>query len=776
MKILAFDEQIKLLDGLDGWHTKSIEEAPGILMTDGPHGVRKQISNHDNTGKEGSVVATCFPTASLTACSFDRQVLKKLGIALAKECKYYGVQMILGPGLNIKRNPLNGRNFEYFSEDPLLSGELAASFVRTVEDQGVGTSVKHFIANNQETNRFTIDSIVGERALHEIYYKNFKRVIDENPASVMVSYNKMNGHYLTEHPILKDVLRKAWKYKGLIVSDWGAINDRVASVKASCDLEMPSSYGYSEKKLREASANDKALPRAITAAAQRVIELSEKYKVDETAETIDFNKQHEQARMIARESMVLAKNNENILPLQTLENVAIISGFAYDMRFQGGGSSHVNAFEVSQLVDIAPNYSKNIKVAKGFDINKYIKSDHKLENEALEIANQVKKVVYVVGIPEVLETEGFDRKTLKLPQNQIALFEKIYEINQNIVIVVVGGSVVNLAPFKKSKGVLIAYLGGQASSQAMMDILYGKVSPSGRLAETWIDHENSCNVKITNDNHATYYDESIFVGYRYYESFRKPVRYHFGHGLSYTKFAYTNFEVEKVTEGYKVSVCVRNIGQMVAKEVVMIFIGHPESSVYRAKRELKAFDKIELKPGESKNVQFLLTKDDFSFYDVYLKKFIVEEGTYVIELGKHAGESIEEIQIDIKGRHVKHPMTSYNQYEYNPNDFAKIYQSPLPPRNIKRKRPFDLSITLNEVNHLIIGKIIKRQIIKIATKELKDSEELWLKEVMKRTLSETPMRMISLFSNNQLSMYQAEGIIDILNLRFIKGIKKLNKK
>jgi beta-glucosidase len=775
MKILAFDEQIKLLDGLDGWHTKSIEEAPGILMTDGPHGVRKQISNHDNTGKEGSVVATCFPTASLTACSFDRQVLKKLGMALTKECKYYGVQMILGPGMNIKRNPLNGRNFEYFSEDPFLSGELAASFVRTVEDQGVGTSVKHFIVNNQETNRFTIDSIVDERALHEIYYKNFKRVIDENPASIMASYNKMNGIYLTEHPILKDVVRKSWKYKGLIVSDWGAINDRVASVKASCDLEMPSSYGYSENKLREASSDDKALPRAITAAAQHVIELSEKYKVDESADTIDFAKQHEQARMIARESMVLAKNNENILPLQVLENVAMISGFAYDMRYQGGGSSHVNASEVSQLIDIAPNFSKNIKVAKGFD-NKNSKIDHKLENEALEIANQVKKVVYVIGIPEMLETEGFDRTTLDLPQNQISLFEKLYAINQNIVIVVVGGSVVNLAPFKKAKGVLIAYLGGQASAQAMMDILYGKVSPSGRLAETWIDDEKSCNVQITNDNHATYYDESIFVGYRYYETFRKPVRYHFGHGLSYSKFAYTNFTVEPVDDGYKVSVCVRNIGQMVAKDVIMIFVGHLESSVYRAKRELKAFDKIELKPGEHKTVELFLTRSDFSFYDVYLKKFIVEEGTYVIELGKHAGESIEEVQIDVKGKHVKHPMTSYDQYEYNPNDFAKIYQSPLPPKSVKRKRPFDLSVTLNEVNHLLIGKIIKRQMIKIAMKELKDTEELWLKEVMKRTLLETPMRMISLFSNNLLTMYQAEGIIDILNLRLIKGIKKLNKK
>ncbi|MGE4320249.1 MAG: beta-glucosidase [Acholeplasmataceae bacterium] len=772
---LSFDEQIKILDGQDVWHTKSFDDVPSVLMTDGPHGVRKQIDDQDTTGKNGSVIATCFPTASLTACSFDRNLMKKLGASIAKECKHYGVQMILGPGINIKRTPLGGRNFEYYSEDPYVSGELAASFVRSVEDQGIGTSVKHFIANNQETYRFTIDTIVDERALHEIYYRNFKKVIKENPATLMASYNKLNGFYVTEHPILKEIVRKRWKYQGPIISDWGAIHDRVKSIKASCDLEMPSSYGYWGSKVKQASMKDMQLNKDVTTSANRIVELALKYPVYTQESDLDFKKQHEQARMYARESMVLAKNKENILPLSNQENIAIISGFAFHMRYQGGGSSHVNAYEVNEICDVIGNFSKNVKVVKGFEVDQF-KVDSKLEAEALELANQVKKVVYIVGIPEALETEGFDRKSLDVPLNQIELFKKLYEVNQNIVIVTVGGSVINLEPFSKAKGVLISYLGGQASSLAMLDLLFGKFSPSGRLAETWIDHHETCNVQITKDNQATYYDESIYVGYRYYETFKKPVRYHFGHGLSYAKFVYKDLSVSEVSDGYIVSVSVRNVGQMTAKEVVQVYVGQNESSVYKAKRELKAFDKIELKPNEAKTVEFKLTKDDFNFYDIYKKRFVVEEGKYSIEICKHAGEVIDQVDIHVDGMVIKHPMISYNQYEYNTSDFNKLFSKQLPKKHVVYKRPFSLSTTLNDVDHLLIGKIIKRVVMGMATKELKEIEDVWMKEVMKRTITETPIRMLALFSNQTLSLYQAEGIVDILNLHMIKGIKKILKK
>lgn len=770
---LTFEEKVKLLDGLDVWHTKSFENLNSLLMTDGPHGIRKQLDTLDNIGASGSVKATCYPTASLTACSFDRNLMKKLGENIAKEAKHFGVQLVLGPGMNIKRTPLCGRNFEYFSEDPYLSGELAAAYVRAVEDMNVGTSVKHFICNNQEKNRFTIDSIVDERALQEIYYKGFKRALEEKPASLMASYNKLNGAYLTEHPILKSVVRKQWKYQGVIVSDWGAINNRVKSVKMTCDLEMPSSYGFWTKQLMAASDSDDVLVQEINNSAARIKKMVETYKKVDSIE-IDFKKQHEQARMLARESMVLVKNDD-ILPLTEKENVVLISGFYDQMRYQGGGSSNVNPSEVSHFANIATNYSNNIKMAKGFSID-HGKTDFKLEKEALELANQSKKVVYVVGVPEALETEGFDRKTLDLPNNQIDLFNKIYQVNQNIVIVVISGSVVNLKPFEKARGCLIAYLGGQASALAIMDILYGKVSPSGRLAETWIDDANTCNVQIPDDNNAVYYEESIFVGYRYYETFRKPVRYHFGHGLSYTTFSYKDFLVEKNEEGYKISVSVRNTGKMVSKEVVMIFVKNNESSVYKAKRELKAFEKIELKPNEVKNVEFHLALDDFSFYDIHQKKFVVETGEYQIELAKHSGLIMDQVEINIEAKEIKHSLVSYNQYEYNPIDFPKIYQRELPLKNFKKKRPYTLSTTIAETKHTIIGKIMRLVVLNMAAKQTKDLDDSWAKEVMKNSLMESPIRMLALFSNRTLSMYQALGIVDILNLKIIKGIKKLRTK
>ena len=770
---LTFDEKIKILDGLDVWRTKPVGNLDSLLMTDGPHGIRLQVDMNDTIGAKGSVKTTCYPTASLTACSFDRNLLKKLGENIAKEALHFGVQMVLGPGINIKRTPLCGRNFEYFSEDPLLSGELGAAYVRGVEDMNVGTSVKHFICNNQEKNRFTIDSIVDDRALHEIYYKGFKRVLKENPASMMASYNKLNGVYMTQHPILKDMVRKLWKYEGVIVSDWGAVHDRSQSVKQTLDLEMPSSYGFWTDQLRKDSVDDELLKLEIEKSAERITNLVNKYKKVDDYE-IDFKKQNEVARTIARESMVLAKN-ENILPLNDKENVAIISGFYDHLRYQGGGSSHVNAFEVAEIKDIASNYSNLIKCAKGFSIESE-RIDPKLEKEALELANQVKKVVYIIGVPEQLETEGFDRKSLDLPKNQIDLFKKLIEVNQNIVIVVLSGSVVNLKPFENAKGCLIAYLGGQSSGLAIMDILYGKVNPSGRLAETWIDDESMCNVHITDDNHSIYYDESIYVGYRYYETFRKQVRYHFGHGLSYTSFGYKDLKVEKTSDGYDVSVSVKNKGKMIGKDVVMIFISGQETSVFKAKRELKAFEKIELKPDEVKEVNFHLTHNDFSFYDIYQKRFVVETNDYQVELCKHSGLVIDQVDVHIDGKEIKHMLNSYNQYEYNPSDFQKIYQDDLPQKHVKKKRPYTLSTTLKETQHTIMGKLLSMILIKMAAKEAKKTSDPAMREVIKKSLLETPIRMLALFSNQKITLYQALGIVDLLNLNLFKGFKKLRKK
>ena len=771
---MTFEEKAKLLEGLNVWQTKSFDNLPSITMTDGPHGIRKQNDINDAIGARGSVASTCFPTASLLACSFDPELIKKTATLIGKEARHFGVNIVLGPGINIKRSPLGGRNFEYFSEDPKLSGECGAAYVRGLEDQGVGATPKHFFCNNQEKHRFTIDSIVDERALHEIYLSPFKRVIAENPAQLMVSYNKVNGYYAAEHPIINNLIRNRFGYQGVIVSDWGAIYDRPKSILASCDLEMPTSFGYHTDILLKKAQHDVDLKRHIERSAERMQLLIDKYKNIEPID-IDFDKHHEQARLIARESMVLLRNRDNILPLSDKENVAVISGFIDKIRYQGGGSSHINPTQLPQIADVLDHYSKNAKYAKGFRLD-VSTNDKKLINEALELANQSKKVVYIVGLPERLESEGFDRKDLNLPQNQIDLFNEIYKYNQNIIVVVLSGSVVNLAFAERARGILAAYLGGQGTSLAILDILYGRVNPSGRLAETWIDNDQECNVQLLNDNSATYYDESIYVGYRYYETFKQKTRFPFGYGLSYTTFSYKDLNVVPDGEDYNVSVTVRNTGHVYGKEVVQVYIKNNESSVYKAVRELKAFTKVELNPGEAKTVTLKLHRDDFAYYDWIQKRWNVEEGEYAIEIAKNARIIIDGVEIHVLGREIKHPLISYNQYHYNTSDFPKLYGRALPPKHVKGKRPFTINHTLNDVSSTLIGRIVKRQFIKLAKATDTNPSDPAMQDVMMKSLVDRPLRMYGIFSNQRVTMKQIEGIIDIINLKFKKGFRKLRKK
>ncbi len=771
---MTFVEKAKLLEGLNVWQTKAYDSLPSITMSDGPHGIRKQYDLDDTMGTKGSIASTCYPAESLLACSFDPELIKKAATLIGKEARYFGVNIVLGPGINIKRSPLGGRNFEYFSEDPKLSGECGAAFVRGLEDQGVGATPKHFLCNNQEKHRFTVNSIVDERALHEIYLSPFKRVIAENPAQLMASYNLINGYYASEHPVINHLIRDRWGYQGVIVSDWGAINDRAKSVLASCDLEMPNSQGYHTKVLLKKAKYDVDLKRQIERSAERVKSLVNKYKTIKPIE-VDFDKHHEQARLIARESMVLLRNRDHILPLSDKENVAVISGFIDKIRYQGGGSSHINPTRLPQFMDILENYSKNIKHAKGFRIDTPI-NDKKLINEALEIANQAKKVIYIVGVPETFESEGFDRKNLNLPQNQIDLFNEIYKYNQNIILVVLSGSVVNLRFAERARGILAAYLGGQAASLAIFDILYGRVNPSGRLAETWIDDDKDCNVKILNDNHAVYYDESIYVGYRYYETFKQKTRFPFGYGLSYTTFSYKDLTVVPRGEDYYVSVTVRNTGHVRGKEVVQVYVKNNESSVYKAVRELKAFTKVELNPGEAKTLILKLQRNDFAYYDWIQKRWNVEEGEYAIEICKNARTIIDSVEIHVIGREIKHPLNSYNQYHYNTSDFSKLYGKALPPKHIKAKRPFTINNTLDDVSTTLIGRIVRRQFIKRSKAMITNQFDPTMQKMVSKTIVETPMRMHGIFSNKTITIQQIEGIIDIINLKFWSGFKKLHNK
>jgi beta-glucosidase len=769
---LTYEEKAALLDGADVWHTKAFKDLPSIMMADGPHGLRKQLEFTDTTGISGSVKSTCFPTASLTACSFDRNLIARMAKLIALEAQTNQVNIILGPGINIKRSPLCGRNFEYFSEDPFLAGELGASFVRSMESQGTGTSIKHFFCNNQEKYRFTADSVVDERAMREIYLKAFERVIKENPATIMASYNKINGIYATEHPVLKEILRKEWGYQGVVVSDWGAIHNRTNSVKASCDLEMPSSLGYNTKNIIKDSMLDQDLRKEVEQSAKRIENLVNRYD-RKFYQTYDPKKHHAEARLIASESMVLLKN-DGILPLTKKDKVAFIGGFIRDIRYQGGGSSHINPNFLDQIADVRMEYSENTSLAKGFELNQDVDVDILIQ-EAVEVSKKVDKVVLILGLPESHEAEGFDREDLNIPKNQMILLQEILLVNKNVVVVAVGGSVINLEFESKIKGLLMAYLGGQAASHAILDILYGNVNPSGRLAETFIDDVNQCNVQLTDDNNAVYYDESIFVGYRYYETFNRKVRYPFGYGLSYTNFKYSNFQIKDGKNEFTITFNLKNEGKIKGKEVLQLYIGNNASTVYKAKRELKEFDKIELNAGEDKEVTLRLSKDAFKYYDVNLKKWTIQKGTYHIELAKNARDVLYSNLVKLNGEEIFNEPTSYLNTTYDVKDFPKIYKNPLPKKNIVKKRPYDLSSTLNDIRRTWIGRIISSFIIKEGMKTTELMVDEWMKEVTRKTIVETPIRMLSLFSAGKFRLGMAQGMIDIINLKFVKGIRKINK-
>jgi beta-glucosidase len=765
-------EKIALLDGLDVWHTKPVLGLPSVLMTDGPHGLRKQVDVKDHLGKNGSIPSTCFPTASLLACSFDRNLLNEVGKSIAHEAKTNQVHMVLGPGINIKRSPLCGRNFEYFSEDPYLTGELAAAYVRGVEDEGIGTSVKHFFCNNQEKNRFFIDSIVDERTMHEIYLSAFKRVIKENPASVMASYNKINGFYGTESPVICDILRKEWGFKGIVVSDWGAVSNRINSLKAGCDLEMPSSLGYHEKELMISSEQDPLLEQAIESSFERMSTFAKTYGNDQKG-SFDVDKNHKLAIKAASESMVLLKN-EDVLPLKPLEKVLVITGFDEKIRYQGGGSSHINPTKLDNIKDIYHNYSSQIKLTKGFSIDKNI-DDQVLIDEALLQAVKADKVVLILGLTDAMETEGFDRTHLNLPSNQINLLSRITQIHQQVIVVVLGGSVVNINFEPHLKGLLQAYLGGQGAATAIFDILYGKTNPSGRLAETWIDDIDQCNVVLTNDNHSVYYDESIYVGYRYYSSYNKPVHYPFGYGLSYSNISYHDFKITEEKDAFVIYMKLVNEGQLTAKEVIQVYIENNVSSLHKAKRELKAFDKIHLEVSEEKEVSIKLPKSAFEVYDTETKTFIIEKGLYKIQVGKNVNEIIYEESFNIDGVELAYLQTSYHKDTYDTSDFERLYKNPLPPKHMKKKRPYTTNSTLEDLSQTFIGRRIAGTILKEGQKAMKGVTDPWMVEMAKKTLLETPLRMLALFSDGRVSFHMLEGIIDIANLKIFSGIKKLMK-
>ena len=674
---LTLEEKASLCSGADFWHTKAIDRLniPAAMVSDGPHGIRKQESLANHMGVAESIKAIGFPTASAMACSFDRDLLHKVGDALGEECVAEDLAVLLGPGINMKRSPICGRNFEYYSEDPVVAGELGAAFVNGVQEHGVGTSLKHFAANNQEWRRMSISAEIDERTLREIYLAAFETVVKKaQPWTIMCSYNRINGVYSCENDwLLNKVLRDEWGFEGLVMTDWGAMDERVPSLKAGLDLEMPDCHGETDKLIVKAVQSGELEESVLDAAVERILTMVDKYltarKGIDPASMVhplpssvergyDVAAHHALARTTAEQSAVLLKN-EDILPLQKDKKIAFIGEFAKVPRIQGGGSSHINITSVESALDAAGD---SVSYAQGFHIDEET-TDETLLQEAITLAKESDVAVIFAGLPDSFESEGFDRTHLNMPANQNELIARISEVQPNVVVVLHSGSPIAMPWLDKVAGVLQMYLAGQASGGAAVNLLFGDATPCGKLAETFPLHleDNPSYLNFPGNREKVCYQEGVFIGYRYYDKKKMDVLFPFGYGLSYTDFTYSNMKVTvngknaadvdviKETDEIVVSADITNTGNCDGAEIVQLYIKNPVVYEIRPEKELRDFAKVFLKAGETKTVTFTLNARAFSYYETRIHDWYAESGDYEILLASSSRDIRLQDTVSITG-------------------------------------------------------------------------------------------------------------------------------
>lgn len=679
MKKMTLEQKARLTTGKSVIEMESLNGSPALVIIDGPHGMH---------GIDPQMPSLCFPPACCVGASFDRKVAYQMGQAIARQCQAWGIAAVLGPGLNIKRSPLCGRNFEYYSEDPVLAGELATGYVNGVQSEGVSACPKHFLANNQEFRRRTSSSNVDERALNKIYMEGFRRVVTQaKPRMIMTSYNLVNGEQVAHSRYwLTDVLRTRWGFDGMVVSDWGAVKNRVAAVNAGCDLTMPEEH-ITDSKIVQAVQNGELPESRLDESVQRITKFIEDSVANRKQVEYDFDAAHDIARQIAENSIVLLKNDDNVLPLSGKQKILFVGDFAENPRFQGGGSSRVVNSKLSTALNAVKDMS-NVTYCKGFDSSSK-KIDEALLSEAIGQAKRADVVVVFAGLPENVESEGFDRSDMTIPANQNHVIEQIAKVNKNIAVVLNNGAPVEMPWVKDVKAIVELYLAGQAVGEAAVNVLFGKVNPSGRLPETFPLRLQDTPSYLTfpGDGNTSFYGESIYVGYRYYETKQIPVLFPFGHGLSYTKFGYTNLTVTPNGENYNVSVDVTNLGDRDGKEVVLLFVGGRKTGVHRPIRELKAFDKVFVQVGQTVTVNFTLTRRDFAFYNQDVHKFTVAEGVYSVEVCRNAQDVILSSELNLEGEYVK-PAEPYTMY----TPIAEVIKHPTGKKFVEKALPIFMSM------------------------------------------------------------------------------------
>lgn len=789
---LTLEEKAGLCSGQDFWHLKGVErlDIPEIMVTDGPHGLRKQGGDSDHVGINDSVIATCFPTASASASSWDVNLMEKLGHALGDECLQEEVSVILGPGANIKRSPLCGRNFEYISEDPYLTGKMAAALVNAVQSKGIGTSLKHFVANNQEYRRMTVDAIVDERSLRELYLAGFEEVIKEaQPWTVMCSYNKINGTYASDNKsIMTDILKEEWGHTGLIVTDWGAMNDRVKGIKAGLELEMPASSGVNDKKIIEAVNSGVLTMEDLDKVVIRLLDLI--YKSESSKKpgsTYNSEEHHALAREIAANSIVLLKNKDNILPLEDKELV-VIGEFAKTPRYQGAGSSLINPYKIESALNELDNRNIPYTYCKGYD-SKYDQVNQTLIDEAVKAAKGASKVILYAGLTDDYESEGFDRTHLRLPTNHNVLIEEVAKVCDHVVLVLQNGAPVEMPWIDKVDAVVECYLGGEAGGPASIDALYGDVNPSGKLAETFP-------LKLEDDLASRWfgmgpqtleYRESIYVGYRYFDSVDQPVLFPFGHGLSYTSFEYSDLSLSqntiKDTDEVTVSFKLKNIGNVAGAEVAQVYIRDVESTIYRPEKELKGFEKVYLEAGEEKSVTVTLNKRAFAFYNVDISDWQVETGKFDILVGSSSRNILLEGQIDVLST-IDAEVPSYKEsspiyYDMDKitsgvsdKDFSTLIGHSLVVNKPVQKGEFTRNSTLGDVKTTFIGnqmyKAIRKQMLGMVAEAGNVDEKQT--RMMEAIMNDMPIRTMVLMGNGMLNFEMADGLVAMMNGKFLSGL------
>ena len=778
LKKLTLEEKCALLSGAETFKTRGMPEhgIPQIWLSDGPHGLRKQAGESDHLGLNPSVPATCFPTASAVANSWDAALGEEIGAALGEEAAAQEVSVVLGPGLNMKRNPLCGRSFEYFSEDPYLAGKLAAGYIRGIQSKGVAACPKHFAVNSQETRRMASDSIVDERTLREIYLTGFEIAVKEgHPRSIMSSYNLVNGTYANENKhLLMEILRGEWGFDGAVITDWGGSNDHALGVKNGSTLEMPAPGGDSVRELLAAVESGKITESDIDARLSELLPLvfDTKAALDAAPREFDAAAHHALARRAAEESLVLLKNEGSLLPLAAGSKVAVIGNFAKNPRYQGAGSSMVNSTQVDVLLDKLIDSELNvIGYQQGFD--RHGKPDAALQKSACELATQADTVILCMGLDEIAESEGLDRSNLRLAQNQVDLLQAVAAVNPKIVVVLYSGSVVETPWLDNCQALLYAALGGQAGAGAVADALTGKVNPCGKLAETWpltyADVPSAAD--FATRRKTVEYREGLYIGYRYFTTAEKAVRFPFGYGMSYTTFAYSDMAVDE--QG--VSLTVTNTGSVAGTEIVQLYVAKKNSELFRPAKELKGFARVTLAPGEKQRITIMLDDKAFRFWNVKANRWEIEGGEYELLVGA----SVEDIRlcekISVHGTATVHPYEDRDLDCYykgdvlhvSDADFEKLLGHPIP----NGKTKIDRNLTLGELNHARsplgwLVWLVLTILLDASYKRGKPDLNILFQYNM-------PLRALAKMTNGAISMGMVDGIVMELQGFWILGLVRV---